>query len=309
MKISRVAREYRVHTIHMHTSPAHSIGLVASRLLRGQVKMVVSRRVAFPHRKNFLTRRKYIGRDVRYVAISRAVKQTLFDLGVPEQDVSVVHSGIDVERFASPDREKALGLGAELRIPDGSFVIGSVGSLVPCKGHSVLLEAFQQVVAHASPPAPLNPVCLIVGDGPEKPRIEISVRKKGLKDRVVFAGQREEIPELLSLMNIFVMPSLQEGLGTAALEAMAAGKPVIASNVGGLSEVFEDGRTGLLVPPGDAAALARAILQLMNDPGKMSALASNASKHVRDRFSREAMVEGTVAVYRSVAQASSPAFP
>jgi glycosyltransferase involved in cell wall biosynthesis len=121
-----------------------------------------------------------------------------------------------------------------------------------------------------------------------------------LKDRVVLAGQREEIPELLSLMDVFMMPSLQEGLGTAALEAMAAAKPVIASNVGGLSEAVVDGRTGLLVPPGDAAALARAILQLMNDPGKMSAVASNAGKHVRDRFSCEAMVEGTIAVYRSL---------
>ncbi|MDP2895174.1 MAG: glycosyltransferase [bacterium] len=300
MRVVRVAREHGVRTIHMHTSPAHSIGLIASRMLKGNVRMVVSRRVAFPHRNNFLTRRKYVGRGIHYIAISQAVKQTLLDLGVPEPDITVVHSGIEVERFACPDREKAHRLAAELRIPEGSFVIGSVGSLVPCKGHSVLVEAFQQIVAQASPPAPPNPVCLIVGDGPEKPRIEISVRKKGLRDRVVFAGQREEIPELLSLMDVFVMPSLQEGLGTAALEAMAAAKPVIASNVGGLSEAVVDGRTGFLVVPGESAALARVILQLVNDPGKMSALASNASKHVRDRFSCEAMVKGTIAVYRSL---------
>jgi glycosyltransferase involved in cell wall biosynthesis len=90
---------------------------------------------------------------------------------------------------------------------------------------------------------------------------------------------------------------------------MAAGKPVIASNVGGLSEAVEDGRTGLLVPPGESAALTRAILQLVNDPHKVSALASNAGKDVRERFSWEAMVEGTIAVYGSVAEASSPASP
>ena len=295
MRVVRVAREHGVRTIHMHTSPAHSIGLIASRMLKGNARMVVSRRVAFPHRNNFLTRRKYVGRGIHYIAISQAVKQTILDIGVPEQDISIVHSGIDVERFASPDREKAHRLAAELRIAEHSFVVGSVGSLVPCKGHSVLVEAFEEVAKSAA-----AALCLIVGDGPEKPRVEISVRKKGLRDRVVFAGQREEIPELLSLMDVFVMPSLQEGLGTAALEAMAAAKPVIASNVGGLSEAVVDGRTGFLVAPGEAAALARAILQLMNDPGKMSALASNAGKHVRDRFSCEAMVEGTIAVYRSL---------
>lgn len=311
IRISRLAREHGVRTIHAHTSPAHSIGLIASRMLKGCVRLVVSRRVAFPRRRDFFARRKYVGRGVHYVAISRAVRQTLLDLGVPEQSISVVHSGIEIERFASPSTEKAARLARELRIPGSSFVIGSVGNLHPCKGHSVLVEAFQEIVSQSrqGAPAPQNPVCLIVGEGPERSRLEVLVRNKGLDRKVVLAGQREEIPELLSFMDMFVMPSLQEGLGTAALEAMAAGKPVIASSVGGLSEVIEDTRTGLLVPPGDAAALARVIRQLMNDSGRMSALASNAGKNVRERFSCEAMVEGTIAVYRSVAKAPPPESP
>jgi len=170
-----------------------------------------------------------------------------------------------------------------------------VGSLVPCKGHAVLIEAFADVVKVLP-----DLTCLIVGGGPDRTRLESLVRRRGLEKTVILTGHRKDVPELLSLMGLFVMPSLDEGLGTALLEAMAAGKPVIASEAGGIPEVVRDPQTGVLVPPGQPWPLAEAVISLSRDPARMSALATEARRQVREQFSCESMVEGTLRVYRSL---------
>ncbi len=295
LRIAGLARANKVRTIHTHTSHAHSLGLLVASLLKSNVRMVVSRRVLFPPKRNLISRRKYLARGIRYIAISQAVKEALVRIGLPEEDVSMVYSGIDVERFSRADSERAKQLADELRIPAGSVVVGSVGSLVPCKGHAVLIEAVGRLVKEIP-----NIVCLIVGEGSEKAHLESLIRRHALQRKVILAGQRKEIPELLSVMSVFVMPSLEEGLGLALLEAMAAGKPVIASGVGGIREVITHGESGLLVPPGDPETLARALIALFGDPARMSSVGFRAKNRVRECFSRESMVEGTLNVYRSL---------
>jgi glycosyltransferase involved in cell wall biosynthesis len=294
-RIAKLARLHRVRTIHMHTSYAHSLGLRAARLLESGVHKVVSRRVAFTRKPSFFVRRKYLGRQIRYIAISNAVREKLVRLGVPENDISVVYSGIDLGRFSRFDAEMAKQIAEKLGIAPGSFLVGSVGSLVPCKGHTVLIEA----ISHAARTIP-NLVCLIVGEGPHRARLEGLIRRRGLEEIVILTGQRGEVPELLSLMDLFVMPSLDEGLGLALLEAMAAGKPVVASDVGGIPEVVSDSETGLLVPAAQPRALAEALIALSRDPARMSALAESGKRRVRERFSYQSMVEGTLTVYRSL---------
>lgn len=301
-RIAKLARLHQANTLHMHTSYAHSLGLRAARSLKSDVHKVVSRRVAFPRKPNPFSKRKYLGRKIRYIAISSAVRETLIRLGVLENAISIVYSGINLDRFSRPEiqypQSEIRYPQSEIRnqIPPGSFVVGCVGSLVPCKGHAVLIEAIA-TVAKIVP----NILCLIVGEGPERARLESLIRRRHLEEIVILTGQRKEVPQLLSLMNLFVMPSLQEGLGLALLEAMAAGKPVIASNVGGIPEVICDSQTGLLVPPAQPNALAEALIALSRDPARMAALASNARKRVRECFSDKSMVEGTLAVYRSLA--------
>ena len=295
LRIARLARKHGVRTIHMHTSAAHSLGLAAARRLKSSLHPVVSRRVAFRRKPNFFTKRKYVGRRIKYIAISGAVKEGLFGLGVLEKDISVVYSGVDVNRFSRVDKEAAKALGGELRISPGSLVVGSVGSLVSCKGHAVLVEAMAQVLKTIP-----NLLCLIVGEGPERSQLESLVRRNELTGKVILPGHRDDVPELLSLMNVFVMPSLEEGLGVALLEAMAAGRTVIASKVGGIPEVVTDGQTGILVPPGRPDALAQSLADLLRDPARMTVLGSNAQKAVREKFSCEAMVEGTLRVYESL---------
>jgi len=278
----------------MHTSYAHSLGLRAARSLKNEVHKVVSRRVAFPRKPNAFSKRKYLGRKIRYIAISSAVRETLIRLGVPEKNISIVYSGIDLDRFSRPEIRNPQ---SEIRnqIPPGSFVVGTVGSLSPCKGHAVLIEAIADVATIVP-----NILCLIVGEGPQRARLQSLIRRRHLEQIVILTGQRKEVPQLLSLMNLFVMPSLQEGLGLALLEAMAAGKAVVASNVGGIPEVICDSQTGVLVPPGQPNALAEALIALVREPARMSALASNARKRVRGCFTDESMIEGTLAVYRSL---------
>jgi glycosyltransferase involved in cell wall biosynthesis len=294
-KVVTLARRHGIRTLHMHTSPAHSIGLWVARLLGADIQKVVSRRVAFRRRANLFTRRKYLRRGLRYIAISGAVRKTLLQMGIPEQDVSIVHSGIGIARFSHADRHRARKIARELGIGDEVFVIGSVGSLVACKGHAVLIEALGRVAEEAP-----NLVCVIVGEGPERPNLESLIRRKGLEGKVLLTGQRDEVPEFLSLMDLFIMPSLQEGLGAALLEAMAAGKPVIASDVGGMPEVIAHGQNGMLVPPGKPEALAEAITGLIRDPLRRFALGAKGRQDVQNRFSSDAMVEGTIEVYRSL---------
>jgi glycosyltransferase involved in cell wall biosynthesis len=296
VKIARLARFHGVRTIHMHSSHAHFLGLLAERLIGRDLHKVVSRMVAFQRTPNLRTKWKYLGHSVRYIAISHAVKRTLLLLGVPEEDISVVYSGIDVSRYSRCDAEKASRIAREIGITSGSFVVGAIGSLVPCKGHAVLIEAAATVVRSQA-----NLVCLIVGEGPDRPHLESLVRANSLQGKVILVGQRREIPEFLSMMDLLVMPSLEEGLGLALLEAMAAGVPVIASNVGGMSEVVVHGETGVLVPPAQPQALAESLLALARDPKHRSVLAANARTRLNERFSRDSMVEGTLAVYRSLA--------
>lgn len=297
LRIASLARREGVRTIHMHTSAAHSLGLATARLLKRHINLVVSRRVAFQRKPSLFTKRKYVGQGIRYIAISEAVKKTLLDLSVSERDISIVHSGIDTDRFSKVDEVAARALAEELRIRPGSFVVGSVGSLVPCKGHAVLVKAVAKV-AEIIP----DVICLIAGDGPERSQLRSLIRRSGLERKVILAGQQDRVPELLSLMNVFVMPSLDEGLGLALLEAMAAAKPVIASSVGGIPEVITAGQNGILVPPGQEGALAESLLDLIRDSARMASLAENARRSVRERFSCEAMVQGTLRVYEDLAR-------
>jgi glycosyltransferase involved in cell wall biosynthesis len=157
----------------------------------------------------------------------------------------------------------------------------------PKKGLRVLLEAFAQLQrVHGVSGCQL----LIVGDGPARTMLESLRDRLGLTDRVIFAGTRRDLPQVLSLLDVFVLPSLYEGFGIAILEAMAAGKPVIATAVGGIPEFVEHARTGVLVPPGDSMALASAIKEMIVCPARAKSMGCHAQAYVRKHHTIEASV-------------------
>jgi len=174
------------------------------------------------------------------------------------------------------------------------FVIGSVGRIAPIKGHKYLIQAAEKVIKEVA-----NAKFLIVGDGPIRDEMEELSVRLGLDERVIFTGMREDVPEVLSIMDVFVLPSINEGMGRALVEAMAMGLPCVASSVGGVPEVVTDGETGLLVPAEDPSALAEAIIRLAKDKKLAQKIAKAGQRKARSDFGAKTMVDRISAVYRN----------
>ena len=214
-------------------------------------------------------------------AVRRSVDQKI---GRGKNNFAVIPFGVDTDWFREP---RGIS-GSTIVLQKGLPVIGTVCRLVePKKGLKYLLEAVAQLEQEAG-----KPVCqvLLVGEGPAEQGLRTLSERLGISPRVAFVGARRDIPAVLSLMSIFVLPSLYEGFGIAILEAMAAGKPVIATTVGGIPEFVVSGQSGFLVPPGDAPALARAIKQLLDEPEKACAMGRQGQAHVKKHYSIESVV-------------------
>jgi glycosyltransferase involved in cell wall biosynthesis len=222
----------------------------------------------------------------RYIAVSRAVQEHLCkDLGIPDLKVRVVHNGIRLTPF-----EGSANAGLRDKLTEGSDlpVVFTPARLHAQKGHMYLLQA----AAHI-----LDAIFVLAGDGPERRPLEELCLRLGLEGRVRFLGHREDIPQLLATCDLFVLPSLYEGLPLSVLEAMASGKPVVATGVGGTDEVVVHGSTGMLVPPMNVTALAVAIGAILADQTMAARFGEAGRKRVAQMFSAEAMVRGVSEVY------------
>jgi glycosyltransferase involved in cell wall biosynthesis len=285
--LGRYLRRQRVELLHMHTPHAHTIGLLAGKLAP-HVRLVVSRRSDFAPARNWLSRCKYAHPGVQYVAVSDAVRHVLITSGVPAQRVQTIYSGIDLHRFAEIQAAPAL-------FPAGTRIIGTVGHLAGQKGHRYLLEAIALLIRDEP-----RLGIVIAGDGALRATLEAQAVALGITDHVCFTGFRHDILALMQSFEIFVFSSYFEGLGTAILDAMALGKPVVATRAGGIPEAVQDGITGLLVPPRDPQALADAVRYLLCHPEHVQAFGRAGRQRVQHAFTVEQMVCRTLKVYERV---------
>jgi sugar transferase (PEP-CTERM/EpsH1 system associated) len=215
--------------------------------------------------------------------------------GFPARRIAVIHNGVNCERF-SPDPDARERVRRELQIGANEFVLGCVGNLLPVKDHMTLLRALDRLSEAAE-----NWRLVLVGEGPERPKLEAAVRKLRERGaRVILHGASARVPELLTALDLYVLPSISEGLSYSLLEAMATGLPVVASNVGGNPEVVQDGISGLLFPAGDAGRLADLLLQVQRAGGWREQLGHAARERVQREFSIESMVREYERVYRSL---------
>jgi glycosyltransferase involved in cell wall biosynthesis len=218
---------------------------------------------------------------------SRAALEEEAAAGHPRSRLVYIPNGVG-EPAPPPANRSALGL------PAGALVI-CVGQLEYIKGHHVLVEAWPAVGA-AVPGAQL----VLVGTGPQRGALEERARSLGVSSTIAFAGFRPRARPLMASADVFVQPSLTEGMPNAVLEAMAASRPVVASSVGGIPELIVDGESGILVPPADPHALAAAVARLLVDRALAVRLATAAAKRARDRFSLDRVVSETGALYRAL---------
>ena len=232
----------------------------------------------------------------RLIAVSRSIVDKLHAEGRDSVPISLIHNGVDLERY--DHQEPCCTLHEEYGLPPGGPVVGVVARLEPEKGHPTLIEAWPQVVA-AVPDATL----LVVGEGSRRDALEDLASELGVRERVVFTGRRDDVPAVTAALDVAVLPSYREALGLTILEAMALSRPVVASNVGGIPEMVEDGVTGLLVPPRDADALGRAIVRLLTDHPLADTLGRAGHDLVHAQFCIQLMVHAVEQIYDEGARA------
>jgi glycosyltransferase involved in cell wall biosynthesis len=282
-RLLRYLRRNRPDVVHTHLVHADFHGLVAGRLARAPV--LVSTKHGFnPFRgtRVFALADRTVARlaDV-HVAISAGLARYLAESeGFDAASFVVVHYGIEAGPPPPP--------------PPDEPRLAVVGRLIPIKGHATLLEA----VARARAESP-GLVLEIAGEGPLEPELRATAERHGLRDSVSVLGRVAPAGPVLERAAVAVVPSLGEGFGMVALEAMERGRAVIASDVGGLPEILDAGRTGLLVPPGDADALARAIVELADDPAGAAALGSAGRERALAEFSQDRCTDLIEALYRT----------
>jgi glycosyltransferase involved in cell wall biosynthesis/protein-tyrosine-phosphatase len=287
LSLTRFLIERRIDLVHTHRYKDTVLGAVAAKLagvprvvrtMHGlREPMTGWNRVkfgAYQALDNMMLR----GCADRVIAVSNRMAGTLIANGFTSSRVTTIHNGIDPGTVV-PSRS-ANDMKRELGVHDASIVIGTAGRLSAVKGHDTFIRAVRQVLDQ-EPHARF----VIAGDGPLDDDLRSLAAQLGVDRACVFAGARGDINNLLAALDVFVLPSLNEGLPMAVLEAMAAGKPVVVSRVGGLPEVIQHGASGLLVPPGDAHALARACVDLARDREWASRIGAAGQRVVEEEFS------------------------
>lgn len=229
----------------------------------------------------------------RVIAVSGSVRDRFIQSGADPKQIRTIENGIDVERF-NPGRSTLSRAG--LAIPEAHRVVGVIGMFDPVKGHVFLLQAIKRLKETGA----RNLTCLAVGEGRLEAKLKEVVNGAGIDGQVRFLGYRRDIPNLLALMDMVVMPSLRESFGIVALEAMAMKVPVIASRIGGLKEIVEHEKTGLLVPPGDSGALAEAIRKLADNPEMGRRMGEAGRRRVEEKFGIATTVRKTEGVYLEI---------
>lgn len=283
--------------IHTHDYKTNLLGGIAARL--AGVKPI-----ATLHLHDLSTHRLRLYRILdlavlrsfpRVIAVAEALRQELIAAGLPPAKVVTVHNGIGGQEFVSGAFSRAEGLRQRLGIGDSQSVVSAVGRLCPQKGQGDFLESAAWV-RKALP----NARFLILGDGPAKEELRELCRSLSIQDAVSFLGHQRDVAAFMALSNCIVLPSVREGLPYVLLEALALARPVVATQVGGVPEVVQDGETGLLVPPRRPDRLAEAILYLLRNPAEAVRLGQRGRERVLREFTAEAMGYETAEVYREV---------
>jgi glycosyltransferase involved in cell wall biosynthesis len=310
LRLCRVVWANDVDIIHTHSSKAGVLGRLAGKLC-SRAKILHT-----PHCFSFLHKSEFGGvKHGLFVACERLLgllTDRLIVVSSEERDAAVYHRIVSPERISllhngvaagqAPDLHRGERLLGEMGVAPGATLIGSAGLLTQAKGYAHLIDALPVVMKQFP-----DLYCVIIGHGELESDLRERAQRAGLASRVVFSGYVERCEDLVAALDVFVLPSLWEGLPYAVLEAMAVGTPVVASRVGGCVEIVQHGETGLLVEPGDAAGLGEAIATLLRDPAQRERMGQKGRERVRELFGLERMITGLEGLYQELAGAADGA--
>lgn len=299
VRLYRIFRQENFDIVHTHTAKTGILGRMAARLAG------VPKVVHLSHGHNFygyfgslgsrlvIMLERFMARFTdKFIVLTELEKNDLSVYKVTQPaKVVVINSGLELNKYQNVNINKA-GKKKELQLEENELVVGMISRLEPIKGPEYLVEAAKSVIANMS-----GIKFLIVGEGSLKAKLTGRCRELGMADKFVFTGWREDIPEILSLLDILVLPSLNEAVGRVLIEAGAAGIPVVATKVGGIPEIIKDQETGLLVPPQDIDSLTKAIIFLAENKERRKSLGEAARKWIDEKFSADNMVANITNLY------------
>jgi L-malate glycosyltransferase len=281
----------------VYANEAHALTAAWLAHAHRHVPLVAARRVVFPLSRSPISLARYRA-AARIVAISQAVRSELLAAGLDPKRIEIVPDGVEIPDPVSP--ETRLRARERWGLPADSTVIVNVGALSAEKGHALLIEAFARLQREMG-----NCQLLISGDGPLRAQLERQAQEAGLAAAVTFAGFVSDVDSVYRAADLFVFPSLQEGAGSSLLRAMAFGLPVLALARGGVAELIEDGRNGILVANASAEALARAAKGMLGDRELRESLSLAAREAVASRYSADRMVDDTARLFEELVSSSA----
>jgi sugar transferase (PEP-CTERM/EpsH1 system associated) len=284
----RLFRRERPHIVHTHAWGTLLEGLVAARAAR--VPVVIHGEHGTlqlrPHQR-WLQRLGWASADRVLSVSSRLAERMAHETGFPPRRITTIRNGVSLGKFQPASRDGARRL---LQLPEQRLVVGTVGRLVPVKDQASLVEAVAGLERSG-----LGVTLAIAGDGPERAALEARARQLGVDLRLL--GYRPDVEQVLAALDVFVLSSVSEGLSNTILEAMASGRPVVATRVGGAEEMIEDGVTGVLVPASDPAALSAALRRVLTSADAGAAMGAAARARVEAEFTLDGMMQRYDALY------------
>jgi glycosyltransferase involved in cell wall biosynthesis len=302
VRLARRMRQERIDLLQTYLWTANTWGRLAARMAGIRLVLASERNVDIWEERYKRVIGRWLARSTdRIIANSEAVRRYLLERGglAPEKVVTV-HNGVNFDRFETACDPRVRR--AELGLPADAVLAGVVARVEPAKDHATLLRAMA-LITRRVPRLHL----VVVGGGSEVPRLKASAAELGIADKVRFTGPRTDAAEWLQSLDISVLSSVKEGLSNTVLESMAAGRPMIATDVGGNAEVIVESETGFLVPPRDPAALGEALARLAQSPSMMEEFGRAGRERVHSVFSVRSMVSKTQALYLELAAAGARA--
>lgn len=293
---------HRVDIVHTHGVRANLVGRLGARM--AGIKPIVTTIHSVLEQDypsfwarvtNQLMEQMTLGYVQQFVTVSEGLKADLVSKGISQDKITTIYNGIDFAQFKPRGQGEAWR--QKLGIAPDKLVVGILARLHPVKGHQYFLEAADRI-RHSCP----NVHFLIVGSGLGKEQVLAQVERLNLQDQVTLTGFVDDIVGIYDLLDVLVISSLSEGFGLTAVEAMAMQVPVVATNVGGLPEVIQDGVSGYLVPPANGPALAGKVLRLLSDNQLAQTIASSAFEWAESKFTVQAMIDQTQALYTKILQ-------
>ena len=297
-KIKKLINIHHYDIIHSHTSHAHTLAFFGA--LGTKTRLLVSRRVDLSIYRHSFLRLSYIKYRFmadHYIAISKKIKSVMLTDGIPEQRISVAYSGINLVRFTASSIDHLI---TELNLTKDDQIIVNVAHLSWVKGQAHLVKAIPLVLTKFP-----NARFFIVGAGELLDELQALASSLKIDQNITFTGFRNDVGAFYQISDIVVMSSIQEGLGTAVIDALALAKPVVATEAGGIPEIIEDGVTGTLVPPADPKALAEGIITYLANPEQARQVGLQGQKKIREHFSMDTMVEKNIDVYTRLLEAEN----